>query len=41
MHRYRCPNLLCAFEGNLRDRPLGIQELLNSLGFSSGIERAK
>jgi hypothetical protein len=39
MHRYRCPNLLCAFEGNLRDPPLGIQEVLNSLGLSSAIER--
>jgi hypothetical protein len=39
MHRYRCPNFLCAFEGNLRDRPLGIQEMLNSLGLSSAIER--
>jgi hypothetical protein len=38
MHRYRCPNYLCAFEGNLRDRPLGITEVLNSFGLSSAIE---
>jgi hypothetical protein len=41
MHRYRCPNLLCAFEGNLRDPPLGIQEVLNSLDLSSAIERER
>jgi hypothetical protein len=39
MHRYRCPNFLCTFEGNLRDRPLGTKEVLNSLGLSSAIER--
>ena len=37
IHRYRCPNFLCVFEGNLRDRPLGTREVLNSFGFSSAI----
>ena len=33
--RFRCLNLLCAWEGNLRDRPMGISELLNSVGLSA------
>lgn len=30
MHRFRCPHFLSAFEGNLRDRPLGIPAVLNA-----------
>jgi hypothetical protein len=39
MHRYRCPNFLCAFEGNLRDRSPEIPEMLNSFGLASAIGR--
>jgi hypothetical protein len=35
LRRYRCPNILCVWEGNLRDRPLGTNALLNSIGLSS------
>lgn len=35
VHRMRCPNFLCAWEGNVRDHRMGIDELLNSLGLSS------
>jgi hypothetical protein len=37
MHRYRCANFLCAFEGNLRDRSPEIPEMLNSFGLASAI----
>jgi hypothetical protein len=39
MHRYRCPNFLCAFEGNLRDLSPEIPEMLNSFGLASAIGR--
>jgi hypothetical protein len=39
MRRYRCPNVLCVWEGNVRDRPLGTEALLNSVGLSSATER--
>ena len=35
LRRYRCPNVLCVWEGNLRARPLGTDALLNSFGLSS------
>jgi hypothetical protein len=30
---------LCVWEGNLRDRPLGTEALLNSIGLSSATEQ--
>ena len=35
LRRYRCPNVLCLWEGNLRDRSLETDALLNSIGLSS------
>jgi hypothetical protein len=37
MRRYRRPNFLCAFEGNLRDRAPGIAEAVNAFGYCSAI----
>lgn len=35
LHRYRCHNLLCQWEGNLRDGRLRIGEVLNAVGLPS------
>jgi hypothetical protein len=41
VHRYRCPNFLCAIAGYLCDRSPEIPEMLNPFGLASAIGRER